>query len=338
MIWLVGSGLIAAVLLILAFAFKISAQMSNQIIKISSEMNNQLNALKSDLNQRLKDTADALRQTDKTVGEQLSKSTDVMGDVKKSLGVVEEAYRQINDKMKELSSLQDMLRPPQMRGGIGETLLENIIMQVFGEHKAFYSFQHRFKNGQAVDAIIHLGKNIVSIDAKFPLESFQRLIDSKNEQERKVSARDFTISVKNKVDDIATKYILPDEGTFDFALMYIPAESIYYEIIKNEPIWSYAISKKVIPVSPSTFYPYLYVIWRGLQGQLIRDNIKEVLANLARLKDDLVRFQDDFRVLGSHLKNAREKYEESDRRLERFSEKLSSVQKLKISDEKGSEN
>jgi DNA recombination protein RmuC len=272
------------------------------------------------------------------VGEQLVKTTGVMGDVKKSLGVVEEAYRQINDKMKELSSLQDMLRPPQMRGGVGETLLENIITQVFGEHKEFYSFQHRFKNGQQVDAIIHLGKNIVPIDAKFPLESFQRMIDAKNEQERKESIRDFTTSVKNKVNDITNKYIIPDEGTSDFALMYIPTESIYYEIIKNESIWSYAISKKVIPVSPNTFYPYLYVIWRGLQGQIIRENIKEVLTNLSRLKDDLTRFREDFRVLGSHIKNARERFEESDKRLERFSDRLDNVQNLKITEQKGTDN
>jgi len=322
MIWIVVAGLIVFIGMIIAFIF----------------VNTQINALRSDLNQRLKETADAMRQTDKTVGDQLQKTTGVIGDVKKSLGVVEEAYRQINGKMKELSSLQDMLKPPQMRGGVGESLLENIITQVFGEHKEFYSFQHRFKNGQQVDAIIHLGKNIVPIDAKFPLESFQRLVDSKNEQERKANTRDFTTSVKNKVNDITNKYIIPDEGTSDFALMYIPTESIYYEIIKNESIWSYAISKKVIPVSPNTFYPYLYVIWRGLQGQIIRDNIKDVLANLSRLKDDLGRFREDFRVLGSHIKNAREKYEESDRRLERFNDRLTNVQKIRIAENKGSDN
>ncbi|MDD2654109.1 MAG: DNA recombination protein RmuC [Candidatus Omnitrophica bacterium] len=325
MILAILGGIIVAIVIIIGFVWKMSSEMNHQ-------MNNQMNALRGELNQRLQDTSDALRQTDKTVGEQLLRTTGVMGDVKKSLGVVEESYRQINEKMREISSLQDMLRPPQMRGGIGETLLENIITQVFGEHKEFYSFQHQFKNGQKVDAVIHLGKNIVSIDAKFPLESFQRLIDSKTDQDRKTNTRDFTISVKNKVDDIASKYILPDEGTSDFALMYIPTESIYYEIIKNETIWSYAVSKKVIPVSPNTFYPYLYVIWRGMEGQIIRDNINDVLINLARLKDDLVRFRDDFRVLGSHIKNAHDKFEDSDRRLERFSDRLSSVQKLKISD------
>jgi DNA recombination protein RmuC len=326
------------VIWIIAVSLIIAGIIVTFLLKTFSVMNNQLNAIRNELNQRLNDTANALRQTDKTVGDQLLKTTDVMGDVKKSLGVVQEAYRQINDKMKELSSFQDMLRPPQVRGGIGQTLLENIIIQVFGEHKEFYSFQYQFKNGQKVDAVIHLSKTIVPIDAKFPLESFQRLIDSKDEQERKLNVRDFTISVKNKVNDIATKYILPEENTSDFALMYIPTESIYYEIIKNETIWSYAISKKVIPVSPNTFYPYLYVIWRGLQGQSIRENIKEVLANLARLEDELRRVREDFRVLGSHIKNAREKYEESDRRLERFSDRLSSIQKLKITEQKGSDS
>ena len=327
MMWIVLAVLLITTGIVVAF-----------IMKISSDMNSQNNALRSELNQRLQDTADALRQTDKTVGEQLFKTTGVMGDVKKSLGVVEEAYRQINEKIKDLSSLQDMLKPPQMRGGIGETLLENIITQVFAQRKEFYDFQHAFKNGQKVDAIIRLGKNIVPIDAKFPLESFQRLVDSKNDQEKKANTRDFTTSVKNKVNDIATKYILPDEGTFDFALMYIPSESIYYEIIKNESVWSFALSKKVIPVSPNTFYPYLFVIWRGLQGQIIRDNIKDVLANLSRLKEDMSNFREDFRVLGSHLKNARDRYEDSDRRLERFSERLHSVQNLIISSEKGSDN
>jgi len=308
------------------------------ITKSFSEMNQQMNSLRQDLNARLQDTGKTLIDTHKTVGERLEGITGVIGNVigtlQSSLGKMMETDKQLVDKINDLSSLQDMLKPPQMRGGIGETLLGNIITQVFGEHKEFYQFQYQFKSGEQVDAVIRLGGNLIPIDAKFPLESFQRMSAAQTEAEKKASRSDFAVSVKKKINDIANKYILPDENTADFALMYIPSEPIYYEIIKDEQIWKLAIDKKVIPVSPNTFYPYLFVIWKGLRGVVLEKNIQAVVANLGRLQGDLEKFREEFRVLGSHLENARTKYLESERKLDRFSDKLVNIQQAKLSDDK----
>lgn len=308
------------------------------ITKSFSEMNQQMNSLRQDLNARLQDTGKTLIDTHKTVGERLEGITGIIGNIiggiQSSLGKMMETDKQLVDKINDLSSLQDMLKPPQIRGGIGETMLGNIITQVFGEHKEFYQFQYQFKSGEQVDAVIHLGGNLIPIDAKFPLESFQRMSVAQTEQEKKASRTDFAISVKKKINDIATKYILPDEKTADFALMYVPSEPIYYEIIKDEQIWKWAIEKKVILVSPNTFYPYLFVIWKGLRGVVLEKNIQAVVANLSRLQGELEKFREEFRVLGSHLENARTKYTESEKRLDRFSDKLVNIQQAKLTDSK----
>jgi DNA recombination protein RmuC len=139
----------------------------------------------------------------------------------------------------------------------------------------------------------------------------------------------FLRDVKNHISDISEKYILPDEGTYDFALMYIPAENVYYEtIIKDEEdggLFPYASERRVIPVSPNSFFAYLQVIVRGLRGLQIEERAKEIMGHLDRLKEDERRFRDEYDVLGRHLSNASKKFEESTRRLNRFEDKLISI-------------
>jgi DNA recombination protein RmuC len=199
--------------------------------------------------------------------------------------------------------------------------------------KDFFATQHSFKNGTIADAVIKIKTNLVAIDAKFPLESFNRMIESQGEEEKKANRRQFMRDVQNRIDEIASKYILPDEGTYDFALMYIPAENVYYETIlkdlqvKDEKsAYSYALNKKVIPVSPHSLYPYLMVILRGLEGMAIEKNVRKVIEDLKRLHIDLGKFREDFRLVGGHLTNAKAKYDEAERKLDKFSDKLISSQ------------
>ena len=327
MIW------ISAFLLVVfsALVFIMFKHFSRDNSQLINNVNVQLNSMRSELNERLKETTQSVTNTRDVIDRKLEGNTDVIGKLQTSLGKLEAQNEQLSEKMKDISSLQDLLKPPQVRGGIGEVLLENILTQIFGDHKEFYQTQYKFKSGEAVDAIIQAAKDtIICIDAKFPLESFQRMIaDTSDEQLKKSSRRDFIVSVRKKIDDIASKYILPDEGTMDFALMYIPSEGIYYEIIKEQKIWDYAILKKVIPVSPNTFYPYLMVILRGLKGLQLEKNVQDVILNLRRLKGDLDRFKEDFKVLGTHIKNTRDKYEKADSRLNRFSDKLDNTQNIK---------
>ena len=259
----------------------------------------------------------------KTVGERIADTTRVFGEVREKLGELTKGTQQIEEVGKNISSLQEILRAPKFRGGFGELLLERLLADILPHEN--YELQHRFRNGEAVDAVIKIGENLVPIDSKFPLEDFERILAAESEEEQASLRRQFTRTTKKHIDNV-TKYILPDEHTFDFALMYIPAENIYYETIlrghEESEIYSYSLQKRVIPVSPNSFYAYLQVIILGLKGLHIESTAGEILGHLGRLQGDLTDFQEDYETLGGHIRHAANKYDEASRKLARFEDKL----------------
>jgi DNA recombination protein RmuC len=181
--------------------------------------------------------------------------------------------------------------------------------------------------------VVRLGEKMVPIDSKFPLDNFRRIIECKSDEERKAYQKVFYKDVKKHVDDIANKYIVPKEGTYDFALLYIPAENVYYEVITKDEsfgeekgILNYALNKKVIPVSPNSFYAYLQVIILGLKGLKIEEHAREIQSLLGGLGKDLKDFQEDFRLVGRHINDARNRFDEARARLEKFSFKLEQIE------------
>ncbi len=255
----------------------------------------------------------------KTVGERIADTTRVFGEVKESLGQLAERTRQIQEVGQNISSLHEILRAPKTRGGLGELFLERLLDD--GLASPYYKLQYAFRNGEAVDAVVIIGDKLVPIDAKFPQESFERMVQTCSEEEQKSSRTEFCRAVKKHIDKVA-KYIRPDEKTFDFALMYVPAENIYYETICQNDIYQSCIQKKVFLVSPNSFYAYLQVITLGLEGLHIENTAQEILGRLQRLKGDFTTLQKDYKVLGGHLSDASKKYEETSSRLTRFGERL----------------
>ena len=288
--------------------------------KISAQTNAQLHAVTAQLNERLKEMSLAIQETQRGVGERLDTTAGIIGNLQNSLGKLEQTNNQIFEISKDISGLQDLLRAPKFRGEMGETMLGNLLSQVLP--KDHYRMQYSFKSGETVDAVIFLGANLVTIDAKFPYENFKAAMAAANDEQRTLYTKKFVNDVKNRINEIASKYIVPDEGTFDFALMYIPAENVYYEATIKQELLSYALTKRVIPVSPNTFYAYLQVICLGLKGLQVEQNAKEILAHLGRLQQDLLRFSEDFRLVGSHIKNALQKYADAEKRLDKFQDKL----------------
>jgi len=258
-------------------------------------------------------------------------TTESFGHIQSSLGRLTEASRHMEEVGKNIAGLSDILRAPKFRGGIGELLLGDLLSQILSpEH---YKLQYSFSSGERVDAVIVLKVGMVPVDAKFPLESFQRMIASSEGEIQRKHRREFTRAVKGHIDGIAQKYILPDEGTFDFALMYIPAENIYYEtIIKDEglgeerSLLSYALEKRVIPASPNSFYAYLQAIALGLKGLQIEKKAQEIMQYLARIEGDFDRFKDEYSTLGGHIERARKKYDDASKSLDRFEDKLIGAQ------------
>ncbi|HUV56957.1 MAG TPA: DNA recombination protein RmuC [Dehalococcoidales bacterium] len=291
--------------------------------------------------QRLKEQGDALSRI---VGEKVEGSIAVFGDVRERLGELTQRARDIQEVGKNVSSLQELLRAPKFRGGFGELLLERLLADILPADS--YSRQYRFKDGQIVDAVVRVGKNLVPIDSKFPTSDFEQITKAESEEEQKNLRRQFTRSLKKHIDEV-TKYILPDENTFDFALMYIPAENIYYETIirgsGEDDILSYSLDRRVVPVSPNSFYAYLQVIVQGLRGLQFEKAAGEILSYVRRLQGDLNSFEDDFDKLGGHIRHAANKYDEASRKLARFEDKLQltggvSMEKLPEGDSKKHED
>jgi DNA recombination protein RmuC len=290
----------------------------------------QIGELTGRVNERLRESVETIQRSQQSVGERLDSTTRVVTDVQRGIGELAAATKQVYEVGRDVASLQDILRAPKLRGGLGEFLLGDLLAQVLPP--SHFTLQHGFRSGERVDAVVRLGAGLVPVDAKFPLEDFRRLLAAGDDEERARSRKAFAQRVRKHVDDVAGKYILPDEGTYDFALMYVPAENVYYEtIIRDEEsggdgsLAAYALERRVIPVSPNCFYAYLQAIVLGLRGLRIEDRAREVLAQLDRLSGDLRRCREDFRVLGRHLSNAAQSYAAADRRLERLGTKLATI-------------
>jgi DNA recombination protein RmuC len=290
-------------------------------------MQQQLDALKEQMRQSLQESANILIKSQEHIGQSLDRAAGVVGEVQSRLGQLEEANKRIYEVGKDIASLQDILKSPKLRGGLGELFLGNLLEQVLPPK--YYTLQYTFKSNQKVDAVIHFEDRVVAIDAKFPLENFRRLLEGENEEAKKAAQKIFFNDVKKHIDDIAKKYILPEEGTLDFALMYIPAENVYYEtIIKNEAVGdgkdlhTYAMEKKVIPVSPHTFYAYLQFILEGVKGLEIEKEAEVIRQNLSHLQVELKKFREEFDLMGRHLENVRKTYEKAEKHLNKFDQRL----------------
>jgi DNA recombination protein RmuC len=287
-----------------------------------------LASVRDELHQFRTEMTGQMGQVGSGVQQQLQHVTQVVGAVQGKLGELGQATQRVFDVGRDIAGLEQILRSPKVRGGLGEILLENLLAQVLPGH---YALQHAFSTGDRVDAAVKIGDRLVPVDAKFPLENFRRMLEETDEERRRKLRKAFLNDVKARADEIAKKYILPDEGTYDFALMYIPAENVYYEIIakdegEEEPADVYALGRRVIPVSPNSFYAYLRVIVLGLRGLQIERGAHEIQARLSRLRGDVEKFREAFEVIGRHLTNARNKYDEAAAGLNRVEAKLEGIE------------
>lgn len=310
---------------------QLRGQMSDGLNKNISLLTEQLRVINEQVNQQLQLVNQQLQNSSGQIGQRLDTAARVIGEVKENIGKLSKASDQIFEVGKNIASLQEILRPPKLRGGLGEQFLGELLSQILPPE--FFTLQYSFSSGERVDAVVKLGERLVPIDSKFPLDNFRRLIECKTDEERKVSQKMFNRDVKKHIDDIAGKYIVPQEGTYDFALLYIPAENVYYETITKDDafgeekgILSYALNKRVIPVSPNSFYAYLQVIVLGLKGLKIEEHAREIQSLLVGLGKDLKDFQYDFRLVGKHISDAWNRFDEARSRLEKFTFRLEQIE------------
>ncbi len=237
---------------------------------------------------------------------------------------IQEGLKQIREKVKAVSSFQEIFKSPKLRGQWGEASLEYILSQHFPSE--LWKKQYTFSSGEIVDAMLELpnGK-LLPIDSKFSLENFQKMIDADSEESKDNYKAAFLRDIKNRINEISSKYILPSENTVEFALMYIPAEAIYYEVMFNlreQDIGSYAWKKKVVLTSPNTIYLTLKTVEHWFKDTQISKQTQKILKKLSRISQDAEKLGKSFKKLGTHLRNATSSYDSSEKRLDFFSERV----------------
>ncbi len=289
------------------------AQSTGQMATIGQSVSQRLESVTKALQDGVSNSAQIATQGQTAIANELKNTREQIGHIQKQLGEFQELGRGISSATK---SLEAVLGGAKTRGLLGEMTLDRLLEDSLASSQ--YTMQYRFASGETADAVIFLrDKKLVAVDSKFPLDAFKR-IEAEGEEAKKA----FATAVKGHADSIAKKYIVPDEGTLDFALMFVPSENVYYELLatqdnKGEQLDSYCRGKNIIAVSPNTLYAHLCVIHMGLRGMQIEENAKRISSGLSGIQKNMATFTDVFEKLGTHLKNAQQSYGEADKRLEK---------------------
>ncbi|MGH9772626.1 MAG: DNA recombination protein RmuC [Candidatus Acidiferrales bacterium] len=292
-----------------AQAQAISAQMNHLMQSVTQN----LGQVRQELQTGVASTGQLATEAQRDVAQRLQSSTEVLLQMNRKIG---EMHQTSQDLSKATQTLQSVLGGAKTRGTLGEVALERLLEDALPQ--SAYATQYRFgSTGAVVDAIVRSGDRILSIDSKFPLEAYRRLVELGDD-----ARREFSTVVRKHADSIGEKYILPNENTFDYALMFVPSEGVYYELLMTQDskygrLDEYCRSKRVFPVSPNTFYACLNAVAISLQGQKIEENARHLLAGMAGLKKQLESFAEVYEKLGTHLRHAQQCYEDADSRLGR---------------------
>jgi len=236
------------------------------------------------------------------------------------------AIGQVSEIGRNMQELQDFLKSPKLRGNIGEEVLKDLISQTFPKNS--FNLQYTFRSGEKVDAAIKTDAGILPIDSKFPMENFTKMSKAQNATEKESYKKELIRDVKKHIDDIAKKYILPEEGTMDFCLMYIPSEPVYYEVAATPELLDYARRKRVYAVSPTTLYAHLQVILLSFEGKKIETKSREVFALLRALRVDYEKVNENLAVLGKHVGNASSQFNNVLVSFQRIGKKLDTTKEL----------
>ncbi len=241
------------------------------------------------------DFTQTLQKSNQDLNERLDKAAEIIGKVQKNIGEMSEIGRGMQE-------LQQFLQSPKLRGNIGEEVLKDLIEQAFPKGK--FHLQYSFKSGNKVDAAIKTAGGIIPIDSKFPMENFQKIAKALDKKEEETARRNFINDVRKHIRDISGKYILPEEGTMDFALMYVPSEPVYYEIVNDVDLTDYARKHRIYPVSPTTLYAHFQMILLSFEGQKIEERSRLALRMVRAIQKDYEKVEDNLSILQKHMTNA----------------------------------
>lgn len=293
----------------------------NESMKLMTEW---MKSLKDDTDSSRKEIQTSIQKSSEDLNRRLTEAARLFADVQHKVGEMSEIGRGMKD-------IQDLLKGPKLRGGMGEESLEMTLKQVLSDKN--FQLQYRFSTGEIVDCIIRVGKELISVDSKFPLENFRQLVRSEKEEDQLKFRKDFFKDVKKHIEAISKKYILPNENTMDFALMYIPMESVFQEIINDGEIMDFARTKKVYITSPNSFYHYLTIILNSLRASQINEMIKPMLRAIAGIKQDSDKFSGNLSVLTKHITNAKNTSDSINEDFRKLASKIEGAYGLQVAEE-----
>ena len=289
------------------------------LLKVIETLQKGTSDLQKGLQNQSRTISDTLYKSTKTMNERLDNAARFIAQVGKEVGQMSEIGRSMKD-------LQEFLKSPKLRGNIGEEVLKDLISQMFPKNS--FHLQYSFKSGEKVDLVLKTDAGILPIDSKFPMENFQKMIKAETKTESNRIRKTFTSDVKKHIRNISKKYVLPEEGTMDFALMYIPSEPVYYEIANIRDLTDYARKHRVYPVSPTTLYAHLQMILLSFEGKKIESRSREVFRMLRAIHKDYEKTETVLQVLGRHINNAYNQFSNAFQSFSLLGQKLSSTQAL----------
>ncbi len=268
--------------------------------------------------------SESMSQQTKDIHDRLTRAAEVIGDLKKEAG----SFSEVGRSMKEL---HEFLKSPKLRGNIGEQVLKDLITQMIPQNS--FHFQYSFRSGNTVDAAIKTDAGVLPIDSKFPMENWQKMNTAEAKADRDLAKKEFVNDVRKHIRTISAKYILPDEGTTEFAIMYVPSESVYYEMAVNPELMDYARHQHIYPASPNTMYATLQIIMRAFEGKNFAQKSRRVLQLLRALEKDYSNLEESLSVLGGHIGNTYNKFHDVQGKTALLGQKLTSAASLQEVDQ-----
>ena len=300
---------------------------TSQVQSSLSELGTRLDSMNLQVTEQLNQSARTMSAHTNAVGERMAAVQTTFAGLQKQVGEMTEQARQLTDLSRSVNAIEHVLRAPKMRGSFGEEQLENLLGLVFAKQQ--YALQYRFPSGEIADAVLFLPLGTVAVDSKFPLENFRRVAEAAHDDDKKAMRRDFLRDVRRRVDEVAARYIRPAEGTLPFALMYVPAENVYYEtIIRDDDgyqLYRYCLEKRVIPASPNSLYAYLQTILVGLKGLQVSQRAELIVRGIESLNIEMEKFRKTYDTIGQHVRNAAAKFDEGSKLLNKVETRVESL-------------
>ena len=306
----------------------INRNVQSALATVTADLGNRLESINRQVTEQLNQGTNVMSASSDAVSKNIAAVQSTFSGLQKQVGQMTEQARQLSDLSKAVAALEHVLRAPKMRGNFGEEQLESLLSLVFSRQQ--YALQYRFSSGEIADAVIFLPMGHVAVDSKFPLENFRRIAEGATDEEKRIARRDFMKDVRKRVDEVALRYIRPAEGTLPFALMYVPAENVYYEtIVRNDDdpfqLYRYCLDKRVIPVSPNSLYAYLQTIMVGLKGMQVSQRAETIVREIESLRIELEKFTKAYETVGQHIRNASSKLEEGSKLLNKVELRVESL-------------